>query len=128
MGGLAEPDRKGKVSIRKPAASGSRSKIDKRVLDFALENARLAPQHKKSASYLDTAPSPVNCSAAGELQELLSLKSPPKRLECFDISHLQGDAAVGSRAVFVDGRPAPHLYRRFNVKSVSDRRDDLASL
>jgi excinuclease UvrABC nuclease subunit len=35
-----------------------------------------------------------------------------------DISHLQGEATVASRVVFIDGRPVPSLYRKFNIKSV----------
>lgn len=44
-----------------------------------------------------------------------------------DISHLQGEATVASRVVFVDGRPEPSLYRKFNIKSV-DGINDFASI
>jgi excinuclease ABC subunit C len=58
---------------------------------------------------------------------LLSLEQPPGRIECYDISHTQGESAVGSRVVFVNGKPAPHLYRKFNIKTVEGI-DDYASL
>jgi excinuclease ABC subunit C len=40
-----------------------------------------------------------------------------------DISHLQGEATVASRVVFVDGRPVPSLYRKFNIKSFNGIND-----
>lgn len=43
------------------------------------------------------------------------------------MSHSQGDFTVASRVVFVDGKPAPHLYRKFNIKTVAGI-DDYASL
>lgn len=58
---------------------------------------------------------------------MLEVESPLKRIECYDISHTQGEDAVGSRVVFIDGKPVPSLYRRFNIKTV-DGVDDYASL
>lgn len=127
---LAEPNRTGsKVSVRKPASRGPRGKIDERVVNFALDNAKHAAQQKEFRSYQDAVSTSIDGTAARQLQSLLSLERSPERIECFDISHLQGEAAVGSRVVFDNGRPAPHLYRRFNIKnSVADRRDDYANL
>ena len=53
-----------------------------------------------------------------ELQEALSLPEPPRRIECYDISNIQGTNPVGSMVVFEDGKPKPAHYRRFKVKSV----------
>ncbi|HKW59078.1 MAG TPA: excinuclease ABC subunit UvrC [Candidatus Dormibacteraeota bacterium] len=50
------------------------------------------------------------------LAEALDLESPPKRIECYDISNIQGDSAVGSMVVFVDGRPRNDHYRHFRIK------------
>jgi len=50
------------------------------------------------------------------LAEALELESPPRRIECFDISNLQGDSAVGSMVVFEDGRPRTDHYRSFKIK------------
>jgi excinuclease ABC subunit C len=44
------------------------------------------------------------------------LTQTPKRIECFDLAHLQGESYVGSMVVFIDGQPAPSLYRHFNIK------------
>ncbi len=61
------------------------------------------------------------------LQSALKLPKPPRRIEGFDISNLQGALAVGAQVVFVDGRPAKGAYRRFRVRTVSGA-DDLAML
>ncbi len=50
------------------------------------------------------------------LAEALDLESPPKRIECYDISNIQGDSAVGSMVVFEDGRPRTDHYRHFRIK------------
>ncbi len=54
--------------------------------------------------------------ALTEVQEALGLDSPPGRIECFDISTLQGTHTVGSMVVFAKGVPSKSDYRRFNVK------------
>ena len=56
--------------------------------------------------------------AMAELQEELSLPSQVRRMECYDISHIQGSNPVGSMVVFEDGKPRPAHYRRFKVKTV----------
>ena len=50
------------------------------------------------------------------LAEALDLETPPKRIECYDISNIQGDSAVGAMVVFEDGRPRPDHYRHFRIK------------
>ncbi len=54
-----------------------------------------------------------------ETREALSLPTTPKRLECFDISNIQGSEAVGSMVVFIDGEPCRSEYRRFRIRTVS---------
>ena len=51
------------------------------------------------------------------LGEALALKSPPRTLECFDISHISGTFVVASMVAFSDGRPDKDNYRRFQIKS-----------
>jgi excinuclease ABC subunit C len=65
--------------------------------------------------------------ALAELQAALALAVPPNRIECYDISNLQGTAAAGSMVVFEQGAPARRLYRRFNIKTVQGQ-DDFASM
>ena len=57
------------------------------------------------------------------LAEALDLESPPKRIECYDISNIQGDSAVGAMVVFEDGRPRNDHYRHFKIKSVPGPND-----
>jgi excinuclease ABC subunit C len=80
----------------------------------ALKTQWEADKHKQSA-------------ALNELQEALGLKQPPNRIECYDISNIQGTAAVGSMVVFEQGTPSKKLYRRFNIRSVQGP-DDYASM
>jgi excinuclease ABC subunit C len=57
------------------------------------------------------------------LAEALGLEGPPKRIECYDISNIQGDSAVGSMVVFEDGRPRNDHYRHFKIKFVPGPND-----
>ena len=61
------------------------------------------------------------------LQKALGLASPPRRIECFDNSNLQGSNAVASCVVFRDCRPAKSEYRHFNIRTVQGP-DDYASM
>ncbi len=66
-------------------------------------------------------------SALNLLAEELDLPAPPHRIECYDISTIQGTSTVASMVVFHDGRPANNQYRRFRIKTV-DGQDDFASM
>ena len=57
------------------------------------------------------------------LAEALDLESPPKRIECYDISNIQGDSAVGAMVVFEDGRPRNDHYRHFRIRYVPGPND-----
>ncbi|MDH3944171.1 MAG: excinuclease ABC subunit UvrC [Anaerolineae bacterium] len=65
--------------------------------------------------------------ALSELQSALQMEKAPARIECYDISNTQGDAAVGSMVVFEGGVPNKKHYRRFNIRSVQGA-DDYASM
>ena len=60
--------------------------------------------------------------AMTELQEELNLPKSSRRIECYDISNIQGTNAVGSMVTFQDGFPKPAHYRRFRIKTVEARR------
>ena len=57
------------------------------------------------------------------LAEALDLETPPKRIECYDISNIQGESAVGAMVVFEDGRPRNDHYRHFRIKFVPGPND-----
>ena len=96
----------------------------KKLLEVVAENAvQGLAQHR--VKWLSN--SNVLQQAMTELQEELSLPAIPLRMECYDISHVQGTNLVGSMVVFQDGRPKPAHYRRFQIKSVAGV-DDYASM
>lgn len=66
--------------------------------------------------------------ALQELADRLELDVFPKRIECFDISHIQGAETVASMVVFTDGAPDKAEYRRFKLKTVEGTPDDFASM
>jgi excinuclease ABC subunit C len=68
--------------------------------------------------------------AVQSLQRDLRLKSVPRRIECFDISHLQGTETVASMVVFVDGKPKKSEYRKFKIRAAAEGNivDDFAGM
>ena len=96
----------------------------KELMDMALENAVETLSALKQQWNADTHKQSQSLS---ELQVGLMMAEPPNRIECYDISNIQGTAAVGSMVVFEQGVPNKKLYRRFNIKSVSGP-DDFASM
>src|SRR5262249_53353720 len=65
--------------------------------------------------------------AIQELMNALELKRPPERIECFDISHIQGIEKVASMVSFFQGRPDKSQYRKFIIRSVEGI-DDFKSM
>ena len=64
-----------------------------------------------------------------DLRDSLRLGSVPALIEAYDISHFGGSATVASRVAFEDGKPAQHLYRRYNIRSLAPGRvDDYAAV
>ncbi|MET7285133.1 excinuclease ABC subunit UvrC [Streptomyces sp. NPDC005573] len=107
------------VSLRIPQRG------DKKALMETVErNAQQAlVLHKtKRASDLTT-----RSRALEEIAEALDLDSAPLRIECYDISHLQGDDVVASMVVFEDGLQRKGEYRRFQIKGFAGQ-DDVRSM
>ncbi|MDM3862292.1 MAG: excinuclease ABC subunit UvrC [Aphanizomenon gracile PMC644.10] len=72
-----------------------------------------------------------NLQATQDLAAILDLPDLPKRIEGYDISHIQGTNAVGSQVVFIDGLPAKQYYRHYKIKNPDitiGHSDDFASL
>jgi len=100
--------RSGPVQIHEPKRGDKR-----RLLQMAKENARLLLAERQAARNRE-----ANRweRAARQLKEGLELTGPPRRIECYDISNLQGRHAVGSMVVFEEGMPKKEDYRRFRIR------------
>ncbi|MFD3946444.1 excinuclease ABC subunit UvrC [Streptomyces sp. NPDC058579] len=107
------------VSLRVPQRGDKRD-----LMETVARNAQQAlVLHKtKRASDLTT-----RSRALEEIAEALDLDSAPLRIECFDISHLQGQDVVASMVVFEDGLPRKSEYRRFQIKGFEGQ-DDVRSM
>lgn len=108
-----------KVSLKVPQRGEK-----KKLVEMVADNARLTLEQLRSeeaASREDAA------GALAGLAEELGLDSPPRRMECYDISNTQGTESVASMVVFLDGKPANEQYRRFKIRTVEGP-DDFASI
>ena len=123
----AEPNRKGPTIIRTPSKRGLKARSDERALNLAKDNAKQVAVSQELKDQIGVLESSIDGTATKELATMLSLDKEPQRIECYDISHTQGMATVASRVVFIDGKPAKHLYRTFNLKTVQGI-DDYKSL
>ncbi|MBM3924880.1 MAG: excinuclease ABC subunit UvrC [SAR202 cluster bacterium] len=102
--------RQGAVSLEVPQRGDNR-----KLVQMASENAQ---QHLNQLRVKWWSNADALQEAVTELQEALDLSGPPRRIECYDISNIQGTNSVGSMVVFEDGAPKPAQYRRFKIKSV----------
>jgi excinuclease ABC subunit C len=91
-----------------------------RLVELANRNAREVWQERGSREE-------ARRSVLEEIRDRLHLRRLPLRMECFDISTIQGQATVASMAVVLDGEPAPSEYRHYLVKTVVGS-DDYAAL
>jgi len=112
-------DRRGhRVRLHVPERGEKRRLVDlasRNAADFlAREQARWLADEGKTLVALE------------ELAAALGLPAPPLRIECYDISTIQGRETVGSMVVFEDGKPRTAAYRRFRIKGVAGQ-DDFAS-
>jgi excinuclease ABC subunit C len=116
---LLTEQRGGPVTIRVPRRGDKRS-----LLETVERNAKEAlKQHKtRRASDLTT-----RSKALQEIQEALELDQAPLRIECYDVSNLQGTNVVASMVVYEDGLARKGEYRRFSVKAVEGQ-DDVRSI
>jgi excinuclease ABC subunit C len=105
-----------KVEIHTPKRG-----IKKAMLNLAQTNAK----HSFDGRFRVMRPSSVAIQAA--IQEALGLAEAPKRIECFDISHIQGTDKVASMVVWEEGRMKKADYRKFIIRTVEGN-DDFASM
>ena len=109
--GWLRTKRQGAVYLRVPQRGEK-----KKLVDMVAQNAA---QGLEQLTIRRIHESTNNAKATEELQEALSLPKPPTRIECYDISNIQGTNAVGSMVVFEDGKPKSSDYRRFQIKKVA---------
>lgn len=107
------------VTIKQPVRG---EKLD--LIAMAKRSAHYALVQFLSKRSNDTA---VTGSALEEIAEALDLNEIPLRIECFDISNIQGTTIVASMVVFEDGQPRKSEYRRFSITD-PEIRDDFSSM
>lgn len=107
--------RGGKVELTVPKIGARRQ-----LVQMVADNAREALEQHKLRWMNDAQ---KTTAALVELQEALDLPAPPNRIECYDISNIQGTSAVGSMVVFERGKPKNSEYRRFKIKTVEGAND-----
>jgi excinuclease ABC subunit C len=99
-------DRKGrKVTLITPQRQGKAELIEMVEKNAIHELTRLQRQTERNVASLE------------DLAELLDLAELPRRIEGFDISHIQGSNAVASQVVFIDGLPAKQHYRHYKIQN-----------
>lgn len=92
-----------------------------------LEMVRLAEKNAENATREREKRALESGAILEELREKLHLTITPGRIECYDISNIQGSYAVGSRVAFLDGRPDKANYRRYRIRTV-EQSDDFAMM
>ncbi|MGC2636885.1 MAG: excinuclease ABC subunit UvrC [Acidobacteriaceae bacterium] len=116
LAGLLAEQTKHRVEIAVPLRGEKRS-----LVDLAGQNAKQSYDQR----FRVLQPSQKAMQAA--LQDALMLENPPRRIECFDISHIQGAETVASMVVWEDGQMKKSAYRKFKIKSVEGV-DDFAAM
>ncbi len=111
--------KKAKVKIQYPQRGDKYAQVN-----LAARNAKILLE-KIKLNLMEDASKNINI-ALENLQKELDLFQPPQRIECYDISHIQGSATVASMVCFIDGMPAKDQYRRFKISK--DQNDDFASM
>ena len=109
-----------KITITKPKIDSVKHKL----LEMAEKNAHL---HMEKNLDINTKKINASIGAMKQLQQDLSLKHIPKRIECYDISHTYGTYTVASMVVLINGEKAKKMYRKFKIETV-DFIDDFASM
>ena len=112
------------VKGRRVELSVPRRGEKRRIVELATANARETLEQQQAEWAADQGN--LN-EAAMQLQEELGLPNLPRRIECFDVSHIQGTSSVASMVVFEDGKPKRSDYKRFKIKTVVGN-DDFASM
>lgn len=92
----------------------------KQLVDMVEKNAALALDERLARSLRQ---GKLQQGALQELASYLRLPGPPRRIECYDISNISGQEAVGSMVVMLNGEPARSEYRRFRIRDIAGPND-----
>ena len=103
----------GSKSRKKVRVTAPRMGDKRKLIELATSNAREVLERLRQQWLADQA---RTTGAVVELQELLDLPQVPLRIECYDVSHVQGTNQVASMVVFENGQPRRSAYRRFKIK------------
>jgi excinuclease ABC subunit C len=122
LGEWLSEKRGSRVEVRHPQRGKKRE-----LMELAQRNAA---EHLRLQQAEWAADTNRQTAAVAELQEALHLERPPSRIECFDISTLQGTNTVGSMVVFAKGAPLKSAYKRFKIQGRGSQGapDDFASM
>ncbi len=101
----------------------------RRIVALACENAEHSARMVAEREEMERERGLMRTEAlTAVLGEHIGLERPPRRIECYDISTLQGKHSVGSMVVFIDGSPDRSRYRSFNVREETGAPDDYAMM
>jgi excinuclease ABC subunit C len=92
-----------------------------RLLEMSAKNAQIYADRNKPSWKKE---SDNSLQTIESLKEILNLDKTPKRIECYDISHLSGTNTVASMVVFEKGAPNKKMYRKFQLRTIEDRKPD----
>jgi len=107
--------------------AGRKVELKSKVRGERARFLQLAQSNAEHALNAQTGSAAAQARRLASLQELLGLSVPPKRIECFDISHTMGEATVASCVVFDGEGPVRAQYRRFNITGITPG-DDYAAM
>ena len=108
-----------KISYGKSAQGKELQMLADKNAKVALDNAKLAKMSKIRDDFNEI---------GSYLAEKLELKNFPYRMECYDISHIQGTNTVASMVTFINGVPKKSEYRKFKVRMTEGKPDDFLSM
>lgn len=116
------PSPKGR-GVRKVRVTAPLTGEKRKLVELATNNAREVLERLRQQWLADEA---RTTGAVVELQEILDLPQLPNRIECYDVSHVQGTNQVASMVVFENGQPKRSAYRRFKIKHGQGSNDVLS--
>lgn len=120
IAGWLSREKQAKVAVETPKRGTKRD-----LVEMAAGNAKMVLEEQAAKLKADDE---ATRGAVEELGKYLALKKAPERMECFDISHIQGAETVASMVVFEGGAPKKEDYRRFKIRTAEGKPDDFKSM